>query len=108
MRNFKEEIEHLKKGIARRFHPKAIVVFGSCASGTATERSDIDLCVIIETNNKRKLNGEMSEYIYAEDGLDFDQPVDLLIYTPEEWNKHVKTPGTFANLIEKKGEMIYG
>lgn len=108
VRDHKKEIEILKNGIVSKFQPEAMVVFGSVANGTATDNSDIDICVIVDTENKRKLNGEINEYIYDVDGLDFDQPVDVLIYTVEEWNMHCEQPGSFAHLIKTKGEVIHG
>ncbi|MCT4563768.1 MAG: nucleotidyltransferase domain-containing protein [Maledivibacter sp.] len=103
----KELIEILKKGIVDNFNPKKIILFGSYAKGTATEKSDIDICIIIETTDRRRLRREISKYIYAKSGLDFDKPVDVLIYTIEEWKKYLLEKGTFANHILNKGVILY-
>lgn len=70
-----------------------LVVFGSFANGTNSRRSDLDL-VVIERTEKRFIERLTTEY------LDLDETagvaVDVLIYTPEEWEKKRRDP-FFAN-----------
>ena len=70
-----------------------LVVFGSFANGTNSRRSDLDL-VVIERNEKRFVERLTTQY------LDLDEtagvPVDVLIYTPEEWERKRREP-FFAN-----------
>jgi predicted nucleotidyltransferase len=40
-----EEIIQAVDEIARQFHPERIILFGSCAYGTPTPDSDVDLMV---------------------------------------------------------------
>lgn len=58
-------------------------VFGSYANETASARSDIDL-IFIKNTDKRFFD-RYSEFddLYAL----FQQPIDLLIYTPAEWEQ---------------------
>ena len=70
-----------------------LVVFGSFANGTNSRRSDLDL-VVIERSDKRFVERLTTEY------LDLDETagvsVDVLIYTPEEWERKKRDP-FFAN-----------
>lgn len=102
-----KNIENLKKGIISKFNPSKIILFGSYAKGTATEKSDIDICIVTDTTDRRVLRRKINKYIYAKNGLDFDKPVDVLVYTFEEWKKCLLEKGTFANHILKKGVIIY-
>ena len=41
------------------FKPKKIILFGSQAKGTATEKSDLDVCVVIDTDKKHATVAEL-------------------------------------------------
>lgn len=99
---YNNEIDNIKNQIINKFHPKDIYIFGSHAKGMVTRRSDIDICVVIDTNNKRKLLQELLVEI------DYDTDIDIIIYTPEEWEKYKNDSSTFANIIFKTGVSIIG
>lgn len=71
---------------------KNIIVFGSFADGTNTRHSDLDVIVIKKTG-KRFLD-RYKEYPDLDDRMGI--PVELFIYTPEEWNA-VKKRKFFEN-----------
>jgi predicted nucleotidyltransferase len=65
-------------------------VFGSYARGTAHADSDLDLLIVAETQSswpQRAL--EFSAL------TDYFEPVDLLVYTPEEWARMRAAPSPF-------------
>jgi len=99
---FRDEIEKAVKKIVLLCSPEEVYLFGSCARGVATLRSDIDLCVIVNTLDKRKLLQE----IYL--NLEGERDVDLVIYTPEEWLRFKDNPATLPYIIAHKGVKIYG
>ncbi|HHV95245.1 MAG TPA: nucleotidyltransferase domain-containing protein [Clostridiaceae bacterium] len=96
------EINLIKEQIVSYYAPSKIILFGSQAKGTATKKSDIDLCIIKDVENKRELLTDM--YLNIESSI----PFDLLLYTESEWNQCVNDPTSFAYLINKKGIVIYG
>ncbi|RCX16266.1 nucleotidyltransferase-like protein [Anaerobacterium chartisolvens] len=98
----KSEINSIKEQILSDYAPSKILLFGSYAKGTATSKSDIDICVIKNTDNKRALLNEM--YL----NIESSRPFDLLLYTEEEWNRCVMDSTSFAYLINRKGIVIYG
>jgi len=79
-----------------------ILLFGSQARGTAGADSDVDLCVVAPASNKRKLLTEL--YLNA----DCERPVDILLYTPEEWASSVADPHSFAYKLHREGVRLYG
>jgi len=95
------ELKKITEQFISRYAPHKLVLFGSQAKKTAKRNSDIDLCVITETSNKRKLLTDM--YI----NIESSKPLDLLLYTPEEWENNVSDNTSFAYLINKKGEVLY-
>ncbi|ATW28163.1 nucleotidyltransferase domain-containing protein [Candidatus Formimonas warabiya] len=96
------EVDFIKNQIISSYNPSKIILFGSYANGTATAKSDIDLCIIKNTNNKRKLLPDM--YL----NIESKKPFDLLLYTEAEWNECINDTSSFAYLINKKGIVIYG
>jgi predicted nucleotidyltransferase len=97
---FDSEIETIKDQIINMYHPLDIILFGSCAKGRVTRGSDIDLCLILDTNNKRKTIQDIL--------VNLDHDVDLVIYTPEEWRKYKDDLATFAGIIKKTGVSLIG
>ncbi|MDD2585752.1 MAG: nucleotidyltransferase domain-containing protein [Syntrophomonadaceae bacterium] len=78
------------------------MLFGSQARKTAGTKSDIDLCISQDTDNKRALAVEINITIESE------RPLDIIVYTPDEWVNSTKDSGSFASLIAKKGVELYG
>lgn len=96
------EIKSVVESIASLYAPTKIVLFGSQAKGSANDKSDIDLCIIKDTNNKRSLLTDM--YL----NIDCNKPFDLVLYTPSEWERCVADSTSFAYLINEKGKVLYG
>jgi predicted nucleotidyltransferase len=80
-----EQIEILKNTLKEKFAVKQIFVFGSHAYGEPDKDSDIDLCVITDLDNKRKIDiireirRELIELI--------SNPLDILIYSEKKLRK---------------------
>lgn len=96
------KIEELQSQIIAMCNPLAVFLFGSQAKGTATERSDIDLCIIAESTNKRRLLADL--YYSVETSI----PVDFILYTPSEWANCISDPHSFAYKINSEGVKLYG
>jgi predicted nucleotidyltransferase len=99
---FQNDIEVVKNQIIENFRPQEIILFGSCAKGIAKETSDIDICIILNFDNKRQMRRLLDESIESSKDIDF------IIYTPSEWDKYKSDTTTFANLIYRTGVKIYG
>lgn len=102
MRPYNTEIEIIKSQIIDKYQPVDIILFGSCAKGMVHKGSDIDLCVILETSDKRQTVREMLLEI------DYDIDLDILVYTPAEWIKHKDDRATMANIIHRTGVSLVG
>ena len=96
------EIDFIKKQIILIYKPTKIVLFGSQAKGTATSKSDIDICIINDTDDKRSLLTDM--YL----NIESTKPFDFLLYTQEEWEKCISDSTSFAYQINKYGKVLYG
>ncbi len=77
-------IDEKKRQLSDYFKKKNVIkaiLFGSHARGTPSRRSDYDLIVIQKTDKRF-----FDRYDYFNDLYELlDDRLDLLIYTPEEW-----------------------
>ena len=92
---YDNEIERIRNQIIDKYAPVDIILFGSCAKGFVKRGSDIDICGILDTQDKRKTLREMLVEI------NYDMDLDIVIYTPAEWLKYKDDKATFANIIKK-------
>ena len=91
--------------------PYKIVLFGSYANGTPNEHSDIDLMVILDNNHVSKTYEERLKKKVSINNMVLEinrkVPLDILVYSREEFNT-VKSYGNyFIDEIEKTGRIIY-
>lgn len=99
--NIQQEINDIKSQIVAHYSPSKIFLFGSQAKGTARQKSDIDICIIKNTDNKRNLLADL--YL----NIDTSRPVDFVLYTEDEWEQCIKDSTSFAYQILKKGTVLY-
>ena len=104
-----EEINNNLKIIIEKinsnFSTKKIILFGSFAYGTPNDSSDIDLCIIMDLNNERKIQimREIRNHLYEVVVM----PIDFIIYTEEEFAERTSNPTTLEYKIEKEGKVLY-
>jgi len=95
---------NLDQEVARIFaplRPKRVILFGSQATGNADEYSDVDLIVVYETD-KRFLD-RLAE-LYAL--WDLPVAVDMLAYTPEEFER-MRTDSDFVADAVERGRVLF-
>ena len=96
-------LQQAAQRLAERFHPQRIILFGSWAQGTADERSDVDLLVICPLQgSRRKLMVAMDRSLR---GLDFAR--DIIVMSPEEFERDRHIPGTLARPAWREGKVLY-
>lgn len=99
---FKDQIEYITEQIVSKYNPLKIILFGSCAKECVTKNSDIDLCIICEYEDKKKMLIDMLMHIESE------KDIDLILYRPTEWERYKEDTTTFASIINRKGMILYG
>ncbi|MFA6222197.1 MAG: nucleotidyltransferase domain-containing protein [Desulfomonilaceae bacterium] len=90
--------------ICKRYAIIKAIVFGSFAVGDVSKRSDLDLMLIMQTD-KRFLDRYDGIYKDITDVVEH-RSVDLLIYTPAEFDNMQDEP--FMRRVVKEGVVIYG
>lgn len=89
--------------LTRELAPERIIVFGSRSNGTATEESDLDILVILESDLRpHKRDALVSSYLCP-------RPVamDILVRTPAEIKARLEKNDFFIKDILQNGLTIY-
>lgn len=87
--------------VLKHYEPERIVLFGSRVRGDADEYSDYDLVVIKHTDRPflERLR-DMVPYL-----VKFTRPVDILVYTPEEFDRMGETG--LGWVVRREGVTLY-
>lgn len=102
----KKQINILAETIAKKFSTRKIFLFGSYAYGEPESESDLDFCIITDLGNKRKI--ELIRDIRREISLNFQIPIDILLYDNNEFNERSIHQNTLEYKILKQGILING
>ena len=89
--------------IAQNYEPEKIILFGSYATGTANDDSDLDFIIVKKTDKpKHKRGREVRRFL-----LGAMIPMDLKIYTPDEFEIEQNLALSFLNSAMKNSIVIY-
>jgi predicted nucleotidyltransferase len=84
-----------------------ILLFGSAATGTATDDSDIDLLVVLDKESMpRSFRERSANYLKVSRAIrDIEkrQPIDLLVYTRSEFEKIKASGNLFVRRLLREG-----
>ncbi|MEO8725955.1 MAG: nucleotidyltransferase domain-containing protein [Acidobacteriaceae bacterium] len=97
-------IQDVTQRIMENFHPKNIILFGSHARGDAGADSDLDLIVVM---NSEKPFVERNLAVRRLFGLRH-WSMDLVVYTPEEFERGLHTIGHLPSMIAREMRVLYG
>jgi predicted nucleotidyltransferase len=97
-------LDEIAGKIANAFNPEKIIVFGSHTYGRPTEKSDIGLLVIMESNKREiermvAVNKLLREHL---EKIDFD----ILVKTPAEVKHRLEIGDPFIGEIISKGKVL--
>ena len=96
-------IQSITDRLVDKFNPQRIILFGSQARGTADDRSDVDILVICPIEgNRHKLVLAMDRVLW---GLKLAR--DVIVLTPEEFERDRQIPGTIARPAWLEGKVLY-
>ncbi|HOU13336.1 MAG TPA: nucleotidyltransferase domain-containing protein [Anaerolineae bacterium] len=96
-------LEMIATRIAEALHPQKIIVFGSWAREEQNVHSDIDLLIIQESDLPRPQRYAQVRRLFWGIGT----PLDILVYTPDEFARYQDVPGSFTHTIAREGKVLY-
>lgn len=97
-----DELQRCLSVLRTEYQPQKVLLFGSMVEGNTGEWSDLDLVIIKETN-QRFLDRikEVIQILHPRIGM------DILVYTPEEF-EHLSGDRAFLRReIVEKGKVLY-
>ena len=97
------KISNIVNKIAINYKPERILLFGSYAQGSANEDSDLDFIIIKQTDTpKHKRGREVRRFLIGS-----MVPIDLKIYTPQEFDTEKNIDYSFLNSAIKGAKVLY-
>lgn len=98
-----ELLQTITTRITEAIRPQKIILFGSWARGERDSHSDIDLLIIQESSLPRPQRYAQVRRLFWGMGL----PMDILVYTPEEFARYQSVPGSFTHTVAREGKVLY-
>jgi predicted nucleotidyltransferase len=95
-------IRRVTQQIVEQFHPQKVILFGSHAYGEPTEDSDVDLLVVMETDEPPI---HVAAKIAA--AIEHPFPLDIMVSTPSEFRASLQRKGIFATEVATKGVVLH-
>ena len=99
-----DTLQEIKNRLISVYKPETIYLFGSYAWGNPDRNSDVDLAVIVKESPEKS-------YLRTQKGSlalwDIKLPIDLLVYTHDEFMEKLKYRSTLQYKIKKDGRVIY-
>jgi predicted nucleotidyltransferase len=102
--NLKEVLEEIVKRLEEGLHPEQIILFGSYAYGELTERSDVDLLIVVPDSIEPAYRRVQRAYrCVGAVGI----PKDLVVLTREEFERQARVVTSLARRARDRGKVLY-
>jgi predicted nucleotidyltransferase len=98
-----DALREIARQIAARFAPEKVILFGSLVWGTPRPHSDVDLLVVLRTEEHP---ADLEARIAMSCRPPF-VPMDILVRTPEEVTERLRLGDSFLRRILEKGQVLY-
>ena len=97
------QIDEAIRKIVDQFHPVKIILFGSYARGAAGPDSDVDLLVVMNVKDSKRRQAVEIDLALS----DRTFPLDLIVVTPEEFEKYRDIVGHIVYPAVREGKILY-
>ncbi len=98
------DIDQLKERIAQAMKPEKIFLFGSYAEDRATEDSDVDLVVVMDSALAPHQRNVALKRLFPRRSFS----LDAFVFTPLEFARYKDIPGTIVYNATHHGKLLYG
>jgi predicted nucleotidyltransferase len=97
------DIARIVARVVAGYRPLVVGTFGSYATGAARERSDLDLFVIKQTHERPAARKRAVRRLL----FGVLHPLDLHVFTPEEFESTAYEPLSFACIIARQARLYH-
>ncbi|HEY1379935.1 MAG TPA: nucleotidyltransferase domain-containing protein [Gemmataceae bacterium] len=94
-------IRRFARGVAERFDPDRIILFGSYAYGRPHRYSDVDILVVVPARN------EIDKSVHILDALDPPFDADLIVRSPRNLEWRLREGDWFLREVVSRGKVLY-
>ncbi|MBI1879342.1 MAG: nucleotidyltransferase domain-containing protein [Chloroflexi bacterium] len=98
-----DQLEEVTKRIVEELNPQRIIVFGSHAYGQPTPDSDVDLLIVMESDERPATRAMRVSKLLRPRLF----PMDILVRTPEEIQQRLEMGDYFIQEIMERGQVLY-
>ncbi|ACM19492.1 nucleotidyltransferase, putative [Geotalea daltonii FRC-32] len=98
------DLERLKERITEVMHPDKIYLFGSYANGNATDESDVDILVVMDSELPPHKRNVAVKRLFPQRTFS----LDAFVYTPQEFARYKDIPGTLIYNAAHYGRLLHG
>jgi len=99
-----KEAERVIEMARQKIDPDLMIVFGSVAKGTADENSDLDLILVKESDEDGFMRSVKARFVLDDARI----PVDITVYTPEEFKERLTSRYSLAYEALATGRIVHG
>lgn len=100
---FEERLEDIKRRIIEAFEPQRIILFGSHVYGKPTGDSDVDLLIVMESEERPIVRAARVSRLLRPRPF----PMDIIVRTPAEIQQRLQIGDQFIREILEQGRVLY-
>lgn len=98
------EAERVIEMAKSKITPILMIVFGSVAQGTAGDNSDLDLILVVESDENRLVRSAKARLALEDSNI----PIDVIVYTPEEFKRGLSNEYSLIHEAVATGRIVCG
>lgn len=95
------ELMRIRDEIISHSHPEKIILYGEKKMVSSGKTGEAKFCLVVDTADKEAFEKKL----YLE--IDSEVSFDLIVYTPDEWERLREDPQSYASRILEKGTILY-
>ena len=99
-----EEAERVIEMAKQKFDPDLMIIFGSVAKRTAKDDSDLDIIVVKESDEDGFMRSVKARFALDDSRI----PIDITVYTPEEFRERLTSKYSLAYEAMATGRVVHG
>jgi predicted nucleotidyltransferase len=99
----KELLEEVTERIVDALAPEQVILFGSYAHGKPTPDSDVDLLIVMETEERPSKRRQAVSRLFRERPF----PMDIVVRTPAEMEQSMERVDPFIHDALRRGKVLY-